>query len=187
MQKLPKYLHLAAIILWAVGALALLLTMSAQLFLPQNPQVFGDAGQGWVMPAWIVSIVAVLAAIILCKALYKKEKEGWLPFVLSLVGAVIGLVVALHLKGLLPEIVGLQYETQGLSTWKLMWRHLTPVAAGVLIAVASWINRAEARRIRVAAENASYKNVYDLPDEPIFHDNRSESAPVAKKHRKKKK
>ena len=168
MQKLPKYLYVAAIVLWSVAALALLLLLSARLLLPQ-PQIFDTAGQGWVLPVWIASIVVVLVSLILCKALYKKEKGTLIPFALSLIGAGISLVVAVHLKGLLPEIVGLQYETQGLSNWKLIWRHLTPVFAGVLIAVVSWMNHVEARRLRIAAENASYKSVFDLPEDPVFH------------------
>lgn len=187
MEKLPKYLWIAALILWAVGALALVLVVSSQLFLPGNAQVFGDTGRGWLLPAWIGAMAVLLAALILAKKLYKNEKYNLLAFILGLVGAAVALVVALELKGLLPEKVGLVYETQGISTWKLIWRHLTPVGAGVLVAVVAWIHRADARRARIAAENDSYKSVYDLPDEPVFRDARSEDQQNAPKRRKKKK
>ncbi len=173
MHKASKVCVIVAILLWVVAAFALLMTWLGTRFVPMGydyVSVFDVAGNQWLLPAWSAAVAAVAVGIGLCILLKKRENANHIPFILALVGAVLALIVALELKSALPVKVGTQYSSQGITAWRLIWRHLTPVAAGALTAVAAWISRTANRAARIQAENDAYKEHYDLSGDPLFAD-----------------
>ena len=173
MRIIAKIFVIVAICLWAVGAFALLATYIGTRLIPTGydyVSVFDMAGNQWIMPAWITAIAAIAAGFVLCCVLKAKENANWIPLVLGVVGAAAALIVALELKSALPVKVGTQYLDQGLTAWRLIWRHFTPVPAGVLVAVAAWLNRTSSRDERIYAENEAYKEHYDLSGDAVFAD-----------------
>ena len=176
MRNASKICVITAIVLWVVAAFALLMTWIGTQFLPAGyayESVFDKAGNQWIMPAWDVSLGLVAFGISLCIGLKKKEKINWLPLLLGVAGAIVGLVVALELKSALPAKVGIHYTSQGLTAWRLIWRHFTPVIAGLLAALAAHWNRIASRDERILAENEAYKEHYDLSGDPIFAESES--------------
>lgn len=173
MRIVAKICVITAIVLWVVAAFALLMTWLGTHILPAGydyVSVFDKEGNQWIMPAWDVAMGATGVAIALCMSYKKKENLNWIPLMLGVVGAIVALVVALELKNALPVSVGTHYLKKGLTPWRLIWRHFTPVAAGVLAAVAAWLNRAATRDERICAENEAYKEHYDLSGDAIFAD-----------------
>ena len=176
MRKVAKILRILAIALWAVAAFALLMTWLGTRLLPTGytyESVFDQAGRIWLMPAWDVALGLVAFGIVLGSHFKKKEKLNWIPLLLAVAGAIVAAAVALELKDALPEKVGTQYASQGLTAWRLIWRHFSPVAAGVLAAVAARLSHSATRDERILAENEAYKEHYDLSGDPIFAESES--------------
>lgn len=176
MRKAAKILLIVAILLWAVAAFALLMTWLGVRFVPAGytyESVFDQAGRQWLMPVWDVALGLVAFGIAWTMGFKKKEKLNWIPLLLSVAGAILALIVALELKDALPAKVGTHYASQGLTPWRLIWRHLSPVAAGVLTAIAARLNHLSSREERIWAENEAYKEHYDLSGDPIFSESSS--------------
>ena len=176
MQKASKICIIAAILLWAVALFALLMTWLGVRTVPVGydyVSVFDVAGNEWLMPVWDVALGAVAIGIALCILLKRKEAANWIPLLLAAAGAILALVVALKMKNALPAKAGVHYATQGLTPWRLIWRHFSPVAAGVLTAVAARLNHIAARDGRILAENEAYKEHYDLSGDPVFAESES--------------
>ena len=176
MRKTTKILLIVAILLWAVAAFALLMTWLGVRFVPAGytyESVFDQVGRQWLMPVWDVALGLVAFGIALAMGLKNKEKLNWIPLLLSVAGAILALIVALELKDALPAKVGTQYASQGLTAWRLIWRHLSPVAAGILAAVAARLSHSATRDERILAENEAYKEHYDLSGDPIFAESES--------------
>jgi len=136
-----------------------------------SPDVFGAAG--WLLPVWIAALVLLPAAAIINPIVKKNEKWSFLPLALALVGAALALVVALTLRGAFPVQAGSNvsiHNQQGLSDWKLIYRHLSSVFAGVLTAIAAGLNHTACRNQRIRRENEQYESVYDLGGDPLFAD-----------------
>lgn len=136
-----------------------------------SPDVLSD--NGWLLFVWIGALVLLPAAAILNPIVKKKEKWPYLPLALALVGAALALVVALTLRDAFPVQAGSNVSVnnvQGLSDWKLTYRHLSSVFAGVLTAIAAGINHIASRNDRIRTENEQYESVYDLGDDPLFAD-----------------
>lgn len=173
MRKLSTFCFVVAILLWAVALFALLIAALGMLLIPMGEghvTVFDMEGNQWLMPCWILSVVGLAVAGGLRIALKNKEMLNLLPLLLAVAAAVVGLIVALALRTALPAHVGTQYASQGITAWRLIWRHLTPVMAGVFIALSAWLNRLASRNERLRAENDAYKEHYDLSGAPLFSD-----------------
>ena len=127
----------------------------------------------WLIPCWIASLVLLPVAAVLNRLLKNKENWPLLALAVAAVGAVLALMVALALKDALPtkvsSNVSIGYE-QGLDSWKLIYRHLSSVFAGVLLMIAAAINHYASRADRIRRENDQYVSHYDLSGEPIFDD-----------------
>ena len=92
---------------------------------------------------------------------------------LGLIGAALALVVALTLRDAFPVQAGSNvsiHNEQGLPDWKLIYRHLSSVFAGVLTAIAAGLNHTACRNQRIRRENEQYESVYDLGGDPLFAD-----------------
>ena len=96
----------------------------------------------WLVPIWAVALVLLIAAYVLL--IKKGERFPWQPIILvgALVGAVLAFVAAITLRDALPDRLIISGETQGLTTWRLLYRHMSSVLTGALIALTAamrWI------------------------------------------------
>lgn len=103
----------------------------------------------WLVPVWAVMLLLLIAAYVLL--VKKGSRYPWQPILLAaaLVGAVAALVVAITLRDALPEHLNVTGNTQGLTPWRLMYRHMSSVLVGLLIAVEAgvrWILYCHAQR-----------------------------------------
>ena len=89
----------------------------------------------WLVPVWCVMLALLIAAYVLL--LKFGERYPWQPILLaaSLVAAFAAFVVALALRDALPDHLNVSGATQGLTTWKLLYRHRSSSLVGVLIAI----------------------------------------------------
>lgn len=138
-------------------------------YLPPTQQ----PGNGWLLPTWIAAFVLLLVAAVLCGVFRNKERHSLVIVMAALVGAVLALVAALAFKNALPEQVGVKYMDQGLSSWEFIYRHLSSVFAGGLVAIAAFIRYWEARGKRLYEENEAGKPGFDLSGAPLFADGES--------------
>ncbi len=125
----------------------------------------------WLVPVWIAALVMLPVSAILCSVL--KEHPHWLqlPLLLAVAGGVLALIVALALKNAFPAQTNEIGMTQGLTAWRLCYRHLSSVAAGVLTAAAAALHMGGCREDRIRRENQEYRSVYDLSGDAVFKDN----------------
>lgn len=140
---------------------------------------------GWLIPVLIVALVLLIAAAITNTVFKKNEKWTALPIALGLIGAALALVVALTLRDAFPVQAGSNvsiHNEQGLSDWKLIYRHLSSVFAGVLTAIAAGMHRIACRGDRIRRENEQYESVYDLSGDPLFTDTEKPKMKRSKKN-----
>ncbi len=103
----------------------------------------------WLVPVWCGMLALLIAAFVL--VIKKGEQRPWQPIILvgALIGAIAALAVAFTLRDAFPDSLNVNGETQGLTTWKLLYRHVSSALIGVIIAVEAtvqWILSARARR-----------------------------------------
>lgn len=128
---------------------------------------------GWLIPVWVTALVLLPLAAIANTVFKKNEKWTALPIALGLIGAALALLVALTLRDELPVQAGSNVSLnneQGLNGWKLTYRHMSSVFAGVLTAIAAGMHRIACRNDRIRRENEQYESVYDLGGDPLFAD-----------------
>ncbi len=108
----------------------------------------------WLVPVWGGMLPLLIAAFVLLLKL--GDKHPWPPIILvgALIGAVAALIVALALRDALPQHISVAGETQGLTTWRLLYRHISSVLVGVLIAAEAGIKWGLCRRERRKAQAA---------------------------------
>ena len=123
----------------------------------------------WLIPMWCVMLGVLPVAAILCRIFRERGKWLTLPLCVAAVGTIMALVVALTLYAWLkPETyLGVEY---GLTFWKLCYRHLTSVVAGLLTVAACIAYMVECRAARIRRENDAYKSIYNLEGDPLFRD-----------------
>jgi len=124
----------------------------------------------WLVPCWGIALAGLPVAAVLCVALRKKKRWSLLPLLLAAVCTLLALLVALALRDAFPPQLNSVGETQGLTTWRLWYRHLSSVVAGGLIVLASALHLMATRQERIRQENSEYRAVYDLSGEPLFKD-----------------
>lgn len=114
----------------------------------------------WLVPLWGIMLALLIAAYVLL--VKKGDRYPWQPILIAaaLVGAIAALVVAITLRDALPEHLDVTGNTQGLTPWRLLYRHMSSVLVGVLIAIEAgvrWIlhHRAQRRAQDDAADPAA--------------------------------
>lgn len=122
----------------------------------------------WLIPVWIGAVYLIGMGIVLCKVWKKKEKLSLVPLVLSLVGAVMALAVALTLQGALPPVYANNVSLhgwQGLNGWRLFWRHYSLVLVAVITAIVTFVHYKTLRDDRIRQENEAYRETFRFDDE----------------------
>ncbi len=109
----------------------------------------------WLVPVWSGMLPLLIVVFVLLLKL--GDKLPWPPIILigALIGAVAALIVALALRDALPQHISVAGETQGLTTWRLLYRHISSSLVGVLIAAEAGVKWALCRRERRQAEAAT--------------------------------
>lgn len=173
MRTVSKVCTIIAIVLLSVA----LLFQSMALYAITHRDVVTELAENqWLTPAWITSLVLLPVSLVLTMLLKKKERMNLLPLLMAAVGTVLALMVAIALRNALPTQVNMNSinQTQGLTVWRLVYRHLTSVAAGVFIMIACHLNGKATRDERIQAENDAYKEHFDLSETgAVFKDEES--------------
>lgn len=108
----------------------------------------------WLVPVWGGMLPLLIVAFVLLLKL--GDRHPWPPIILigALIGAIAALIVALALRDALPHHISASGETQGLTTWRLLYRHISSVLVGVLIAAEAGIQWGFCHRERRKAQAA---------------------------------
>ncbi len=119
----------------------------------------------WLTPVWAGMLVLLLVAYVLLLKL--GERYPWQPilFFSALVGAIAALAVAFTLRDALPSHLNVTGATQGLTTWRLLYRHVSSAIVGVLIAAEAliqWIRNRSAHKKALEAANDTVSSTIGL-------------------------
>ena len=172
MRTVAKVCMILAVVLMVISTAFQGLALASVTIIEDTPaKVFTE--NDWLIPLWMVALVLVPAGAVLTAVF--KEKGAWLtvPLVVTAVGTVLSLIVALTLKNGLPVSMNSIGDEVGLTTWKLLYRHLSSVFAGVLVLVSAAVHWLACREEHIRWENEGYKPVYDLSGAPMFKDSDS--------------
>ena len=125
--------------------------------------------QTWLLPVWVAVIVLPLAAQILLACLH--GKKGWpvVCAVLVLLAAVLALLVLLALREAFPPQTGAN-GTQGLTAWRLCYRHGLSILAPLMTVAAALLQELENRALRRRREMEEEGTILDLSGKPLFRD-----------------
>lgn len=125
--------------------------------------------QTWLLPVWVAVIVLPLAAQILLACLH--GKKGWpvVCAVLVLLAAVLALLVLLALREAFPPQTGAN-GTQGLTAWRLCYRHGLSILAPLMTVAAALLQELENRALRRRREMEEEGTTLDLSGKPLFRD-----------------
>ena len=169
MRKGKKFLN---ILLYIFLTLVLFYQVMGLISVTAGPAILGasapaklQAAKG-LIPSWILMTIAVGLSVVLTKVWRDQEKKLLIPMILGLTGAVLALLVALTLRAALPlqiaDTTVSQTGVQGLSGWKLFWRHLTPIGIGIGSAIVSFCHWRKLRSERILKEDESYQENFAL-------------------------
>lgn len=166
---------LSKILSWLIGILLVLSTGFQMLALVSILMQGGKFSQEnpWLVPTWAVFLTLLVVAAVLSVCLREKGKWLLIPLITAAVAAVLSLVVALALKDAFPPQVSSTGGTQGLTLWRLCYRHYSSTLVGVLISLNAAIEMAICRNVRKQRENREYTAQFDLSGEKLFHDSTS--------------
>ena len=126
--------------------------------------------QPWLIPAWIAALVLPTAALVLFGCFSTKGRLPLLFAGMAVIGAVLALLVTLSLQNEFPVRIATSGADQGLSWWKLCYRHYSAVLAGVLVAVAALLQLPENAAAKRRRDMGGEEPHYDLTGAPLFRD-----------------
>ena len=173
MRTVAKVCMIIAVVFLAVAVVFQSFALYAITHFTINDEL---ANNSWLVPLWTVSLILLPVSLVLGILFKKKERLPLLPLFVAAVGTLFALIVALALQNALPSQVNLNSlnQIQGLTPWRLVYRHLTSVAAGLLIVIACYLSGKATREERIQAENEAYKEHYNLTDTAaVFKDEES--------------
>lgn len=149
MRNSVKVYHILVGILLALSTAFQLLAMFGGVLFNDRNDFTVD--MPWLVPVWGGMLALLIAAYVL--VLKKGRQYPWQPilFTAALVAAIAALVVAFTLRDALPDHLSIDGGSQGLNSWKLLYRHLSSALVGVLIAVEAGVQWAISARAREKA------------------------------------
>ncbi len=125
----------------------------------------------WLVPVWSAMLLLLIVVFVLDVKI--GHKYPWPPILLaiSVVATVAAFVVAVTLRDALPDSLNTAGETQGLTTVRLLYRHMSSVAVGALLLLTTalrWVVCSlERRRAKWdATVDASTLGLETYADEP---------------------
>lgn len=153
MRIVFKIAHIVVGVLLTISSAFQLLALLGGVLLNENNNFATE--MPWLAPVWGGMLALLIAAFVLMVKL--GDRYPWPPILLvaALVGAVAAFVVALTLRDALPDQLIVSGETQGLTTWRLLYRHMSSVLVGVLIAAEAGVKWGFCRRARKKAQAAA--------------------------------
>lgn len=107
--------------------------------------------RGWLLPAWVLTLALPPLVAVLLATLGKRRGWPTVCAVGALAAAVAALAVLLALREAFPPQMAVDGSTQGLTAWRLCYRHGTSLLAAVLLGVAAGTQWWENRRVHRAA------------------------------------
>ncbi len=150
MRILLKLVHIISGILLVISTAFQLMALLGGVLLNE----YNDFAERmpWLVPVWCGMLALLIAAFVLVGKM--GARYPWQPIILigALVGAFAAFIVALALRDALPDHLNVTGATQGLTTWKLLYRHISSVLVGVLVAVEAGIKWGICRRERRKAQ-----------------------------------
>ena len=142
-----------------------------------GPEIFGTAAPQklqearGLIPSWILAVVLIVAAVVLCKVWKKKEKKSLIPMACAIVGTALAVIVALTLRAALQVQVAnsnvSQSYLQGLNGWKLFWRHYSLAIVAFITAIVSFVHFKRLRSERIRGENEGYTEHFAIDGDAI--------------------
>jgi hypothetical protein len=165
--------------MWAFLIVYSVFQLLAVLGIMGSNQTAIEAGQADKAVSYIPLVVATLLMIIGVVLFTVLKKLRYIGILISVVAAVVMLMVALELGRLYPPSIGTT-GTVGLTTWKLIWRHIG-ISAVPLFMLIAWL----ADRQITKSYSLERKIGYNLSGEPLFKglddENQTEISPVKPK------
>ena len=160
-----------------------------------GPEIFGTAAPQklqearGLIPSWILAVVLIVAAVVLCKVWKKNEKKSLIPMACAIVGTALAVIVALTLRAALQVQVAnsnvSQSYLQGLTGWKLFWRHYSLAIVAFITAIVSFVHFKRLRSERIRVENEGYTEHFAIDGDAIFGDEEEQPEKKGKKLSKK--
>ena len=114
----------------------------------------------------ICASMLLLAGVILFAVLRKRRYIG---VILAAVAAVVFVVVAFDIRNTFTTQIGATGETVGITAWRMIYRHISPVMVAVFMLIA-WLCGRAADKAAAEAYLARGKTGYDLSGGPLFAD-----------------
>lgn len=163
MQTVFKINHFLAGILLVISTVFQTLALLGGVLLNEHNN-FAEKTP-WLTPVWAGMLVLLIVAYVLLLKL--SERYPWQPilFFTALVGTIAALAVAFTLRDALPGHLNVTGETQGLTTWRLLYRHISSALVGVLIAAEAliqWIRNRRAHKKALEAANDTVSSTIGL-------------------------
>ncbi len=151
MSNIRKLNHIITGVLLVISTAFQLLALLAGVLLNTNSDLMTKTP--WLASVWGVMLVLLIAVYVLTVTL--GDKYPWPPIILvgALVGTLMALMVAFALRNAFPDHLNATGATQGLTTWKLLYRHVSSALVGLLLAIEAgiqWFRFARERRKAVA-------------------------------------
>lgn len=181
MRKAATAFHILMWIMFGFSALWQVAAVSAILFSQFHNQNFTTYN---VVPL-IAFIVLMLASLVLFEVM---KKRRYIAVIVSFAAAVALFVIALELKRLIPVTVDSASVTgtSGLTTWKLIYRHISMSFVPFLM-LPAWLFGEAASRQETEAREHNKKEHLDLSGGPLFKDTdtaKADGTSASKKKRK---
>lgn len=184
---------LLGVLMYLLLAMVLFFQVLGLIAVIWGPQIFGAAAPKklqeahGLIPSWIIAVVCIVTAVVLCKVWKNQEKKSLWPMALGIIGTALAVIVALTLRAALELQVAnsnvSQNYLQGLNGWKLFWRHYSLAIVGFVTAIVSFVHFKRLRSERIRVENEGYTEHFAIDGDAIFGDEAEE--PTTKKHTKK--
>lgn len=113
----------------------------------------GTAHNDYSLAPFLIADGLAAAAFILFFAL--KKGKGF-AYIALLFATALFIVIALWLKNALPVQIGVSGADQGITVWRMIWRHLSPVLLPLSLLPAWFDYRAYRRRERETGKEAGH-------------------------------
>ena len=116
----------------------------------------------------LILAVAIMLAGALLFGIYKKRR--YIGLILCTVAAVVFFLLAFEIQRAYPTSIGADGNTKGITTFRMIYRHMSPVLLPLLMLVSWLTERAAARR---KAAHPLPEDHFDLSGGPLFRDESS--------------